>query len=358
MRIYLLNCYSFLSSFVGSVFLALFGPLKIIGDSRSPFDILSIPIINCFQAIFKTFNQLILKELSWKEIMGRYLTIVLQLLITKSFILFFCFCQTKAGITFISIFSLFGVLMLQYVRFTAEDGFFYDSAELLMLCSFVLFMGVFLSSVTLGFMAKFPFTRNLLIATLGELSYKTYVGSNPGDRILRYSGICLVGVGVLGGFYGVVETVDAVIRVNDYKVIAQAAKDGGWTLNKQDTLNHFDRTANPGKVVAISEYALKVLKHLRIIHVDIKVPGSVEVRVGIPKIVPSVTNVPVDSETMSDSANTSESSTDTIASVKYDPATLVKKEINMPIPQIFSYDPVTQQVKIKVDVDLAEIFKK
>ena len=167
-----------------------FGPLVALGEERSSLTVAFLPFVNSFKLLAKAFG-LLLKERFLVSLLN-LLKVLISLVMAGMFFIVYTTAYTYAGfiiyrvLPFIS-FCLFKALLEDMHANPSEDGYiteFFYKASVTFKYTFSLFAIIPACAIFLSLSAKLMFTRAILIDTVGFLSYKLYVGENPGSTIL------------------------------------------------------------------------------------------------------------------------------------------------------------------------------
>jgi hypothetical protein len=100
---------------------------------------------------------------------------------------------------------VFGVVSLVFVELFEEGSEESGFAWYFLQGNFFLFVRLLSNAFILGFAAKIPNLRELLISTIGELSYSIYIGINEGDKAMKiYIRFGMVVLGLIIFYAGIV----------------------------------------------------------------------------------------------------------------------------------------------------------
>jgi hypothetical protein len=174
---YVINFFSHIA------FCFIFKPITVPDDARSSFEILVTPFVNWFRK-FKECFTLICKDSLINSLLNFYKLFLSLLMACLFFIMYFA-AYTAMGFVFSGAFVFLlmctGVVVVDLA--SPEGPLSEDALKAIMFFRHLAFIFSFISSSSLviSTCAKIPFLRVILIDTVGSLSYKFYVGENPGS---------------------------------------------------------------------------------------------------------------------------------------------------------------------------------
>ena len=175
---YGINFFSYIASYF------IFHPLSEPADTRSAFEILFTPFVNWFNKVKETLPSM--GKVSLITSLLNIYKLYLSLLMACFFFIMYFIAYTSLGLIILGIYIILlmctGIVIVDLV---SPEGpcteasidafrFFRNTAYIFSVLS--------ASSLIISACAKIPFLRVILIDTVGSLSYKFYVGENPGSK--------------------------------------------------------------------------------------------------------------------------------------------------------------------------------
>ena len=174
---------SFFSLLISCFFLK---PITVIEERRTTLEVLKTPFVNCFKYLKESLVNKA-KDSLMVFLLNLYKAYVYFLMACLFFIMYFT-AYTYLGL---SIYRILPILLicvtsaLQTALRESTEGALTDfvyKAVIVLRYLLIIFSMIPASSFIIFICAKIPFLRSILIDTIGSLSYKIYVGENPGSK--------------------------------------------------------------------------------------------------------------------------------------------------------------------------------
>ena len=216
---------------------------KVPEDNRTSFDIMVTPFLNWLR-LASDFSILLPVDPFKKSIVRLY-SLYLSFLMAIMFLIVYFTAYTCLGkliyavLPFISI-CVFSALLAGLAD--VVDGVITSELyELIFAYRFYAscFVAIPVSALILYICANINFTRAILVSTIGVLSYKYYIGENPGSKVkgLILAATGLIGFSMLG--YTLVAGVDHLTAIDSFNHITEAARQNGTVIKPEQMFNHF-----------------------------------------------------------------------------------------------------------------------
>ena len=236
---YGINFFSYIASYF------IFHPLSEPADTRSAFEILFTPFVNWFNKVKETLPSM--GKVSLITSLLNIYKLYLSLLMACFFFIMYFIAYTSLGLIILGIYIILlmctGIVIVDLVSpegpFTEASidafRFFRNTAYIFSVLS--------ASSLIISACAKIPFLRVILIDTVGSLSYKFYVGENPGSKAGMAWAVAPRLAGAIIGAGTVMAGVDQLITERQLAHMMEACKADGQIMTVEQKMAFYHKKA-------------------------------------------------------------------------------------------------------------------